>query len=188
MVQVLGFFMNQNQWNNIMDFSKFDTRTAAETARPLHLRHQFDGPSGEKAGDPINTPDGLPCLVWIKGNASRSIQSAIREEQRVALLEAKKAKGSNNETRAMEDLHEGTIKSAARFIDRFENIDGGSGPLESTEDDKRWFLDLTFFSLDFLMNQGKEDDSDRWKHPSFAQQILHETIKGEAFLDNSSRA
>ena len=183
-----------------MDFlSKFDSRTAAETPRPYHLRHQGNG-------EPIIDGD-TPCIVLVKGAASRSAQSAIRAEEQERMKALKGARNKAEETQALEDLHQTLCKAAARFIAGFEGMQtaGDDGqPRAMDERDIAKFLDLTFISLPHLMKaqnapqrQPDEDDASfearkaaheaEWTRPSFAQQIIDAAQEDADFLANAGR-
>lgn len=183
-----------------MDFlSKFDARTAAETPRPYHLRHQHDG-------SPIMDGD-TPCIVLIKGAASRSAQAAIRAEEQERMKALKGAKTKEDQAQALEDLHQTLCKAAARFIAGFEGMqttsdDGKPRPMDSRDVAK--FLDLNFISMAHLLKAQnapvrQPDEADEafdarkaaheaeWTRPSFAQQILDAAQKDEDFLASAGR-
>lgn len=145
-----------------MDFNSLDTRTAAENARPYHLRHQT-------TGAPIMDGD-KPCLVLVRGAASRTVQAAIKAQNRADMTKAK------DDDRGMEDIHRGLIKAAARLIVGFENVNRGDKP--ATVDDVDWFLDLNFMSIP---HQIRKDDAE-WLKPSFAQQIVDFATDDASFL------
>ena len=148
-----------------MDFTALDSRTASETPRPLHIKHQATGEAicdGEK-----------PCIVLVLGSASRSVQAAIKDQARTDM---KNAKTAQDEARALEDLQAAMIVAASRLIVGFENISRGDKP--ATKDDAKWFLDLNFVSMAHQMR--KTDDE--WTKPSFAQQVLDFAAEDAGFL------
>jgi hypothetical protein len=170
-----------------MDFSAFDSRTAAEIPREMQVRAQ-------QTGEPIASDAG-PCIVLVKGAASRSLQSALKAEvaAQVAAAKAAKKKGEDDDDRSMAGIHDGLVKAAARLITGFRNIqrkgaDGKLRDLTGSEEDVAWFLDLNMISTEHLLRHGAvvkangEDDADfaarrdayvnAWHRPSFAQQVL----------------
>lgn len=177
-----------------MDFSKFDSRTAAETAREYHIRAQ-------QTGEPISGEDG-PCIVLIKGASSRSLQAALKAENAARVKAAKDAKVKDDDGQSISDMHSGTVKAAARLITGFRGIqrpDGdGLRDLTASEDDVAWFLDLNLMSLPHLLRFNAltqiegEDPADfaarkasyaaEWHKPSFAQQVLDFAQDDSRFL------
>lgn len=160
-----------------MDFLKdYDTRGAAETARPMELRDQATGQ--------IITADGKPCIVLVKGASSRSAQAELRRDE-IARAKAAKEAGGEPDARTAEDMHEATCKAATRFIAGFQNIqtvqDGKVRDL--TLDDVPAFLDLNFISMPHLM---RDKDSKGWTKPSFAQQVLDRAQDDADFLAKST--
>lgn len=183
-----------------MDFSQFDSRTAAETAIQYQLRQQHDGA-------PIFDGD-KPCVVLVKGVAARSIQAAVRAEAQARMKAQKGTKGTKEEeARAVEDIQGDLITAAARFVTGFQNIqrtDPDTGKLRdltASEDDVKWFLGLNMISLPHLLRNTaltKTDDesiaafaerqaeySARWHKPSFAQQVLDAAQDDAGFLSRT---
>jgi hypothetical protein len=118
-----------------MDFTKFDMRAKAEVGSPLHLKDP-------QTGEPIF--DGKkPCIVIVRGVASRSAQEAQRARQK-ARMAASKGKKGDDEARVMEDIHNELCDTAASFILGFENIEHGDRPLTAEPEDIKRFLDLSF--------------------------------------------
>lgn len=147
-----------------MDFSKFDARNAAETPRDCHLRNQQTGEliwDGDK-----------PCVVKVLGIASPTVQARIKDAARAQM----KAK-PEDDARTFEDLHQESIRSAARLIVGMENIHRGDA-LAKAPDDVEWLLKMTFFNV-------ARDDAGRLKHPSFAQQVLECGADDAGFLANA---
>ena len=160
-----------------MDFLKtYDTRGAAEAARPLELRDQLTGE--------VITADGKPCIVLVKGASSRSAQAELRRDE-IARAKAAKDAGGEPDARTAEDMHQATCQAAARFIVGFQNIqtmqDGKARDL--TLDDVKAFLDLNFISMPHLMRDKKTEG---WTKPSFAQQVLDRAQDDADFLSKST--
>jgi hypothetical protein len=128
-----------------MDFSKFDSRAKAETGSPMQIVDEWTGEAlmdGDK-----------PCRVILRGTASASMQAKMRAAQKAAMMsKSAKAKGSDDEARVMEDVHNQLCEAAAPFIVGFENVDKDGKP--ATADDAMWFLNLTF------VHMGVKEDAD----------------------------
>lgn len=154
-----------------MDFTKLDSRTAADTARPLHIRHQV-------TGEPIMDGD-KPCIVMVMGSASRSIQTAIKNQ---AQADMRRAKNEKDDARALEDLQSAMIVAAERLIVGFENINRGDKP--ATKADAAWFLDLNFVSMSHQLRK----DEGEWRKASFAQQVVDFAAEDSRFLDQTPPA
>lgn len=111
-----------------MDFSQFDSRTAAETPRALHLIHPA-------TGEPLF--DGKkPCEVLVIGAESREAQAAIRKAQ--------KAKLKGDDDKSLEDVHAGLVAAARPLIKGFNNVARGDRP--ATAEDAEWFLNLNIIT------------------------------------------
>lgn len=165
-----------------MDFLKtYDARSAAETPITLELRDPA-------TGDVIMNGDG-PCMVMIKGAASRSVQEGLKQEalERARLAKSAKGKDGQADTQIVADLHENACRSAARLITGFRNMQttGPNGLRDLTPDDAAGFLDLNFFSIAHALKQA---DDDGWRHPSFAQQILDAAGDDARFLAKRTSA
>ena len=163
-----------------MDFLK--AYDAAETAREMELRDQATGE--------VITSGGKPCIVLVKGQASRSIQASIRNDEIERAKKAKAAKDAGGEidTQVAEDLHQTTSSAAARLIAGFKNMQtvGEDGkPRDLTVEDVAAFVDLTFISVPHLM---REPSDTTWRKPSFAQQVLDFAQDDAAFLPRSGKA
>lgn len=164
-----------------MDFMKtFDARGAAETPVELELRNPATGEA--------ITSDGKPCIVMIRGAASRSVQDGLRQE---ATERARKAKGKDGKTdtdpQMVSDLHDSACRSASRLITGFRNMQtaDGKGARALTLDDVPAFLDLTFFSMAHAL---RKPDDETWHGPSFAQQIIDAATDDARFLARSATA
>lgn len=161
-----------------MDFFKaFDARSAAETPIELELRDPATGH--------VILNGSAPCIVQIKGAASRSVQEGLRQEalERARMAKAAKGKDGAPDTQLVADLHDNACKSAARLITGFRNMQtgtaDGTGLRALTLDDVAAFLDLNFFSLGHALKKADDDD---WRNPSFAQQILDAAADDARFL------
>lgn len=125
-----------------MDFNKFDSRAQAETGTPMQILDQW-------TGEPMMDGD-KPCRVIVRGAASRTMQSLMRDKQRALMTASKKNKGED-EARVMEDVHNQLCEGASPFVVGFENVSRGDKP--ATSEDADWFFDLTFPEMGV-----KEDD------------------------------
>lgn len=142
-----------------MDFTQFDSRAAAETARPLHLLHPA-------TGVPLYDGD-KPCEVLVIGTESRSAQAAIRAAQRAKL------KNDKPEARSLEDIHADLVAQAKPLIKGFNNV--ARGDKTATAEDAEWFLGLNMIS-------GKADER------SFVEQVMAFATARVNFLGNGSAA
>lgn len=193
-----------------MDFSKLDSRTAAETPSEMQILHQ-------STGEPIINSKGEPCLVLVRGTASRSAQREIRAEEAERLRKAKssmKTKPENKSAKAAEDkdIQKNLCDSAARFICGFVNVQRpdekakGLVNLTDSKEDIAWFLDLNMVSIPHLLRgdgagitqeedesdegfiQRRSNEMDRWLKPSFAQQVIDHAREDANFLEASEEA
>lgn len=189
-----------------MDFSKLDSRSAAENASPMQVLFQ-------DTGEPV-LDNKKPCIVYVIGTSSRSVQAKLRAEEaaRQKKASAKRGahkRGKNEEEELTKDLQSSMIRSAKPFIAGFENIQRPDPEtkklrdLTTSDDDIMWFLDLNMISMPHLMRIGNdperlEDESDeeyeerlaeykaKWLKPSFAQQVIDHAREDENFLGKSS--
>lgn len=166
-----------------MDFNKFDSRARAEAGVPMPI---LDPNTGEAITD-----GGKPCLVIVRGTASRSMQAKMREKQKAAM--AKKPKdGEDDEARVMEDIHMQLCEAAAPFIVGFENMERDGRPM--TVEDAEWFLDLSFPEMgakedengDMLMGKDGKPSFEMKNNP-FAKQIGDYAGKQANFLGNAKK-
>lgn len=142
-----------------MDFTKLDSRAAAEIGAPLHILHPV-------TGEPMQD-DGKPCRVILRGTESRHAQQVAR-----ALNKAKRAaaeKEGDDDDRALEDMHADLVKMAAPLVVGFENVNRGDKP--ATAEDAEWFLGLNLFS-----SPGNP--------PSFLEQVMTFAANRANFLGN----
>ncbi len=142
-----------------MDFTQFDSRTAAETPRPLHLLHPA-------TGAPLYDGD-KPCEVLVIGTESRSAQAAIRAAQRAKL------KGDKAEDRSIEDVHADLVAQAKPLIRGFNSV--ARGDKAATAEDAEWFLNLN-------MVTGRTGER------SFVEQVMAFATSRANFLGNASAA
>lgn len=113
-----------------MDFSNRNDQDLAERGAELRL---VDPVTREPLG-----PDDKPCIVIVRGSASRPIQQILRQKQKAAkaaemVRRADKVKASKEDAddglECMEDVHERSIEHALPFIIGFKNITmGGVDP------------------------------------------------------------
>lgn len=152
-----------------MDFTKKDTRAAAEVAQFCHLRWPESGAyimDGEKA-----------VGVMVKGATARTIQNALRDDARAKLASAK---GKADETRALEDMQRDMVESAAKLTTGFVGVQRGDVDAVAPEDCD-WFYDLNMFSTASLLSP----KPDEWQGQSFAQQVLAFANEAGNFLGNA---
>lgn len=126
-----------------MDFSQFDSRSAADEGRPLHICHPA-------TGEPMQNEDGTPCLVHVLGMEGRIAQAAAKEA-------AKLPKLSDDAT--VEEWHERLCLTAEKLITGFAGVRRGDRP--ATAADARWFLDLQM-----------ANPMERGEGRSFVEQVL----------------
>ena len=146
-----------------MDFNSQDARSAAEIPRALHIK----APGGE----PIMNGDGKPCLVYIIGASSKSVQNAIRDEQRGKM----KAPDAADGPKTLEDYQANAVAAASRVITGFENIYDGTRPAKAPED-VAWFLGMNMLQIAI------DPESKKLLRKSFAQQVLEAAGDDAAFL------
>jgi hypothetical protein len=152
-----------------MDFTKKDTRSAAETAQFCHLKDQ-------ETGDPIF--DGDKAVgVMVLGSMARSVQIKLRDDAKTRL---QSAGDKEDQTRAIEDIQQDFAQSAARLVVGFVGVDRGDKAAEAP-DDCNWFCDLNMFSVSSVLAP-KENE---WQKKSFAQQILDFAQSGANYLGNA---
>ena len=153
-----------------MDFTKKDTRTAGETAQFCHLKDQ-------DTGKPIYDGDNA-VGVMVLGSMARSVQLKLREDAKARLQDA--SDGKEDQTRAIEDIQQDFVQSAARLVVGFVGVDRGDKPAKAP-DDCEWFCDLNMFSVTSVLSP-KDNE---WQKKSFAQQILDFAQSGANYLGNA---
>lgn len=145
-----------------MDFSKFDSRTAAETPGRLQLK---DPASGELLF--ADAERRKPCIVLVVGTESRSAQAALR-----AVQKAKMAEGKTETDGTLESVHQALVEGARPLVKGFENI--ARGERAATLEDLDWFLNLQ-------MINGQQGEV------SFVEQITGFATKRGNFLGNAAK-
>ncbi|WYK06454.1 hypothetical protein DWF04_022725 [Cereibacter sphaeroides f. sp. denitrificans] len=140
-----------------MDFSQFDSRTAAETPRALHLLHPA-------TGEPLYDGD-KPCEVLVIGSESREAQAAIRKAQKAKL------KGDKGEEKSLEDVHASLVAAALPLIKGFRHV--SRGDKAATAADAEWFLNLNIIT-------GREEER------SFVEQVMGFATLRANYLGNGS--
>ena len=146
-----------------MDFNKYDARTAAEIPRALHIK--------TPGGEPIRNEDGEPCLVYFIGASSKTVQNAIRDEQRAKM----KAPEAAEVPQTLEDYQAVAVAAASRLITGFENIYDGTRPAKAPED-VAWFLGMNILQI------ATGPDGKTLLRKSFAQQVMAAAGDDAAFL------
>lgn len=182
-----------------MDFSKLDSRSAAETGRKVQILDQ-------NTGEPIF--DGkTECCFFVRGMSSRSVQAGIKAEQAARMKAVRNPKAADD-SKTIGDIHNDLVVAAARLITEFSGVQrtdetGALVDLTDSAEDIKWFLDLNFLSLPHLLrttaltigeDEAQEDFADRkkvyeaqWHKPSFAQQVLDAAQDDADFLQKTSR-
>lgn len=128
-----------------MDISQLNSRSASDTAKPMHLRHPSTGKPMYDGGDLDK-----PCLVFIRGVESNEVQKIIRAANQERMKNAKDEDGDDENLLAV--LHERTAKNMVPLIVGFENLERGDRPLQANEDDILYFLNAQ------LMTTGDKED------------------------------
>lgn len=146
-----------------MDFTKFDSRAAAEVAGRLHLTHPATGELlfADKAQE-------KPCIVLVRGSESRSAQAALRAVRNAKLSGPKKAETGQT----LEDVHQAMVDGAKPLIVGFENV--ARGEAAATAADAEWFLNLQ------LIN-GREGEK------TFVEQVIEFATDRANYLGNASQ-
>lgn len=152
-----------------MDFTKKDSRAAAETAQFLQLRWP-------ESGDYIIGDDGKPVGVMVLGAMARSVQSKLRDDAR-AKLQA--AKDEDEQVKALEDIQRDLVESASKLTTGFVNVQRGKDDAKAP-DDCAWFYDLNMFNTSSVLSPQKS----KWQKKSFAQQVLDFSNDAANFLGN----
>lgn len=147
-----------------MDFTKFDSRTAAETPARLQLKHPA-------TGELLFADDDRkkPCIVLVVGTESRSAQAALRAAQKARMADQPKDK---EDDRSVEAVHQQLVDGARPVIRGFENI--SRGDRAATLEDLDWLLNLQ------LVN-GQPGEV------SFVEQIMGFATKRANFLGNAAK-
>lgn len=142
-----------------MDFTKFDSRAAAEAGQPMTILDPW-------SNEPMMDGD-KPCLVIVRGTASKSMQARMRAKQKAAMMSKKdkKAGAEDEEARVMEDVHNQLCEGAAPFIVSFVNVSNGLRP--ATAEDAEWFLDLTFPEMGIKTDADGNNVLDKDGAPTF---------------------
>jgi hypothetical protein len=104
-----------------MDFSKLNTREAAEKGAFLHWRHPV-------TNELLYTPKGEPCRAFMRGAESPT----VLKEQRASLKGPK-----------IEDDAKRGLAYISPILVYFENVFDGDRQLTDTQEDKEWFFRLS---------------------------------------------
>ena len=117
-----------------MDMMAFDGRKKAEQGIFEPLRHPY-------TGKPFSTGKDAPGF-YVRGLAARSVQSRLADMQRKAKTAVE---SGDDETAAMERLHEALIEDALKYIIRADDAMEYDGALVGDDPDLiRKVLDSTF--------------------------------------------
>jgi len=169
-----------------MDFTKQDSRAAAEKPQFCHLRYPHNGEYiyDEDTGEAVG--------VMAVGSQSRSLQKKLREQSREALT---KNEDKDEDEAWIQAAHELMMEAAKNVTVGFVNIqrcevdENGEVILNkngepknkwdaTAPDDSAWFYDLNFVSVKAL----KEED--KWHGQSFSQQVAKFTSDIGNYLGN----
>ena len=147
-----------------MDFTKFDSRAAAEVAGRLHL-------ANPATGELLYADDKRekPCIVLVRGSESRTVQTALRAVRNAKMTGTKKAETAQT----LEDLHQAMVDGAKPLIVGFENV--ARGEVAATAADADWFLNLQ------LIN-GREGEK------AFVEQVIEFATDRSNYLGNASQS
>lgn len=158
-----------------MDFSKFDNRAPAEEGVRVPLVDPV-------TKEPIEGEDGPACVI-VRGTASRTVQAALR---RRALA---KAKDTTQHLDVMEDVHRDLIETAMPLIAGFENVERNGRALTTSDEDVRWFLDLTFPQMEKSTRAERLETGQEWKmvNQPFAKQIAEAAGDQNRFLPSAAQ-
>lgn len=142
-----------------MDFSQFDSRSAADEGRDLHIVHPA-------TGEPIY--DGKkPCIVVVRGSEGRAVQ------EEMAKLRSAKVQDAEDGEDGLTQVHERLVEAARPLIVGFKNIHRGKTAAKAP-DDVTWFLGLQ------MINGHKEEQS-------FAEQVAAFATRRANFLGAPSK-
>lgn len=177
-----------------MDFSQFDSRTAAETPVKMPVLAQ-------STGKPIFDGD-KQCFVLVKGASSRSVQAEIRKAEAAQM---KKTSGKKTDDE-MIDVQKQLARVATPFVAGFENIQrpdetGKLRDLTASKEDCAWFFDLNMISVahltrvaggDLVQDDDESDDDfdvrkNGWLKPSFIQQVIDAARADDDFLAQAEK-
>ncbi|MCC0013870.1 MAG: hypothetical protein H6881_08330 [Rhodobiaceae bacterium] len=117
-----------------MDFSRFDSRAAADKPQAMHIKSPVNGKPLYDDGD-----KSKPCRVLVYGIEGNRGQDAVTAAQRARM---KDREADRNEPRSLSEIQAGMVKEFAPLIAGFENVNRGDKP--ATEEDAEWFLGLNF--------------------------------------------
>jgi hypothetical protein len=144
-----------------MDFNRFDSRTAADQGRDLHLRHPV-------TGEPLSD-EGKPCIAIVRGSEGREVQAEMAK-LRAAKMEAE---GEDKAATSVDGAHKALVEAARVLIVGFKNVNRGKSPAKVPED-VDWFLNLQ-------MATGRRNEL------SFAEQVAEFASKRANFLEQPSK-
>ena len=122
-----------------MDFGKLDARTAANDAKPLHMRHPVTGALLYSDG----SKKKKACIVMVRGAESRIVQARLSEIRAQRAIDEGEKKAADPNVQGMQDVHEKLARDMHPLVTGFENIFNGTTPLDASKpDDVTWFLNL----------------------------------------------
>lgn len=142
-----------------MDFSQFDSRSAADEGRDLHLVHPA-------TGEPLYD-GGKPCIVVVRGSEGRAVQ------EEMAKLRSSKMQDEEDDEGGLYQVHERLVEAVRPLIVRFKNVKRGK-VMAKVPDDVDWFL-----GLQMINGQANER--------SFAEQVAAFATKRANFLGVPSK-
>ncbi|MCI5096657.1 MAG: hypothetical protein MRY77_10120 [Rhodobacteraceae bacterium] len=161
-----------------MDFTTFDSATAAETGADCHIKHPVTGlPLYDNPGKECED-NGKPCIVMVQGVEAPSVRAAMRDLQKARAQAADSAAGDNqdgpakgDEDLSIDELHDRMVEGLHFRIVGFKNIH--KGERAATKRDAKWFLNLN------RLNPQADGDS-------FVEQIADFSRKRGSYLGNVS--
>ena len=136
-----------------MDFNAFDSRSAADEGRPLHICHPA-------TGEPMMDGE-TPCIVTVLGIEGRIAQAAAKEAAKLPKLK---------DDATIEEFHDRLCFHAEKLITGFPS-GINRGDRAAAREDARWFLDLQM-----------ANPADRGKGRSFVEQVLGFSSDRAAYL------
>jgi hypothetical protein len=161
-----------------MDFTTFDSATAAETGADCHIKHPVTGePLYDNRGK-ICEDNGKPCIVVVQGVEAPSVRAAMRDLQKARAQATDSAVDDDGDSPAKDDedlsideLHDRMVEGLHFRIVGFKNI--RKGEHTASKRDAKWFLNLN------RLNPQADGES-------FVEQIAAFSAKRGNYLGNVS--
>lgn len=148
-----------------MDFSRFDSASTANEARPVHLTCAATGKKLYENDENPFIDNGKPCQAWVFSEEGSKVRSALQE---IDKMRAKAEAG--DDTVNMDELHQRMVEIATTAkLSHFENVKKGSEPV--TKDEHAWVLNLNKAMIGA-------------RHPSFVEQVINGSKDRSLWLGN----